>query len=194
MNKEVLHIGVSENAGTTVLRLTGELDSYTSGRFSRIGKAWIKKARKVVVHVDGLDYIDSSGLTVLVSLWVNAKEKGLPLVISCRNPRIHRILEITGLLKLFTVVTSASVRHPAVGNVHTVLNTHQAGGLAASEQAGSSSPLRVAAIGSSAADRAKNRPDLVRIPVQEPGKPRLVGKEDHREQAAGEAGTSSDPA
>ncbi len=103
---DVLRIGVMDNAGTTVLKLSGDLDSFTSPRLSKYGRSWLRKSRKLVVNLDDLDYIDSTGLSALVAMWVNAKEQGIPMVISCRSPRIHRIFELTGLLNLFTVVFS----------------------------------------------------------------------------------------
>lgn len=107
MNREVLHIGVSENDGTRILRLTGELDSYTSGRLAWITETWLKGAERLVVNLDGLEYIDSSGLSALVGIWVKARERGARLAICCGNPRIFRILEITGLVNLFNVIGPA---------------------------------------------------------------------------------------
>ncbi len=101
MNKEVLHIGIRESGTTRVLKLTGELDSYTSDRLRSISETWIPGARKVVVNLDKLDYIDSSGLAALVGMWVRARDNGVELVLTCRNRRVNKIMEITGLSKLF---------------------------------------------------------------------------------------------
>ena len=99
MNPEVLHIGMSERAGTRVLRLTGELDSYTSDRLAGVAGVWLTGAKKIIIDLDGLEYIDSSGLAALVGMWVKARDR---MVISCSNPRIRRVMEITGLLNLFS--------------------------------------------------------------------------------------------
>ena len=99
MNPEVLHIGMSERAGTRVLRLTGELDSYTSDRLAGVAGVWLTGAKKIIIDLDGLEYIDSTGLAALVGMWVKARDR---MVISCSNPRIRRIMEITGLLNLFS--------------------------------------------------------------------------------------------
>jgi len=106
MEDEVLRIGITENGDTCVLRLSGELDSYTSDRLSGFPLTWTLNVRKIIVNLDGLEYIDSSGLTVLVGMWVKAMEHGIRLIISCRNPRINRIFEITGLLNLFRIDSS----------------------------------------------------------------------------------------
>ena len=103
---DMLEIGVTDNAGTTVLKLSGDLDSFTSPRLSRYGKGWLRRSSKLIVNLDDLDYIDSTGLSALVAIWVNTREQGIPMVISCRSPRIYRVFEITGLLNLFTVVVS----------------------------------------------------------------------------------------
>ena len=103
---DMLEIGVMDNAGTTVLKLSGDLDSFTSPRLSRYGKGWLRRSSKLIVNLDDLDYIDSTGLSALVAIWVNTREQGIPMVISCRSPRIYRVFEITGLLNLFTVVVS----------------------------------------------------------------------------------------
>ncbi|MHB0914008.1 MAG: STAS domain-containing protein [Armatimonadota bacterium] len=102
MSKEVLHIDVRESLGTRVITLTGELDAFTSGRLIETARRWVGDAGKIVINLDGVQYIDSSGLSALVWLWLEAKERGTELGISCLSPRVHRVLEITGLLKLFT--------------------------------------------------------------------------------------------
>lgn len=101
MNKEVLHICIRESGTTRVLKLTGELDSYTSDRLRTISNTWIPGVRKVVVNLDKLEYIDSSGLAALVGMWVKARDSGVELVVTCRNRRVNKIMEITGLSKLF---------------------------------------------------------------------------------------------
>jgi anti-sigma B factor antagonist len=101
MNREVLHIGIRESGTTRVLKLTGELDSYTSDRLRSICETWMPGARKMVVNLDKLQYIDSSGLAALVGMWVRARDSGVELVLTCRNRRVNQIMEITGLSRLF---------------------------------------------------------------------------------------------
>ena len=116
MNPEVLHIGMSDKGGTRVLRLTGDLDSYTSDRLTGIARTWVTGAKKIIVNLDGLEYIDSSGLAALVGMWVKARDHHASLVISCQNPRIHRVMEITGLLNLFNF-EEAEIARPVLSPV-----------------------------------------------------------------------------
>ena len=103
MNREVLHIGVKDKGTTRVLSLTGELDSFTSDRLRSISEIWIPGSRRLVVNLDKLDYIDSSGLAALVGMWVMARDNGAEMVLKCRSSRILRIFEITGLSNLFVL-------------------------------------------------------------------------------------------
>jgi hypothetical protein len=57
----------------------------------------------VVVNLDKLEYVDSSGLAALVRMWVTARDFGVRMVFECRSRRINQILEITGLSGLFDV-------------------------------------------------------------------------------------------
>lgn len=108
MSNEVLHIGVSESDGARVLRLIGELDSYTSSRLSGISRTWINGADKIILNLDGLEYIDSAGLSVLVSLWLKAKNRGAQMTVSCLSPRVRTVFEITGLINLFSLDNSCT--------------------------------------------------------------------------------------
>lgn len=108
MNTEVLHIGVRESEGTRVLKLTGELDRYSSDRIKTISDTWVNGAKRVSVNLDDLQYIDSAGLSALVWMWIEAKDRGVEMIMSCNNQRIYRVLEITGLVKLFILEQEAT--------------------------------------------------------------------------------------
>lgn len=142
MNREVLHIGVKDKGTTRVLSLTGELDSFTSDRLKSISETWIPGSRRLIVNLDKLDYIDSSGLAALVRIWVMARENGVQMVLKCRNGRILRILEITGLSNLF-VLDGAKKR--------SATSVRVAAGLTPTNQ-----------LGPQAGSTAYTRPDYVR--------------------------------
>jgi anti-sigma B factor antagonist len=112
MYSDVINIKAQEYGGIRVIYIKGELDSFTSESLRSVAKTWLKDASRLVVNLDALEYIDSAGLSTLVGIWVETKNAHVQMVISCNNPRIHRILEITGLVNLFTMdepETSAAV-------------------------------------------------------------------------------------
>ncbi len=60
-------------------------------------------ARRVVVDCSEMDFIDSSGLGVLVGALKRVREKDGELVLKSLNPSARKVFEITGLTKLFTI-------------------------------------------------------------------------------------------
>lgn len=100
-NTEVLRIEVQEAHGITILKLIGELDSYTSRQLISMSRGSAYGAKELLVDLDDLKYIDSAGLVALVSIWIDFRDTGRRMVLSCQNNRVHRVLEITGLLSLF---------------------------------------------------------------------------------------------
>ena len=57
----------------------------------------------VTVDLDGVTYLDSAGLGALVGASKRLKAVGGSLALHCRQPRLLRLLTITGLDKVFTV-------------------------------------------------------------------------------------------
>ena len=60
----------------------------------------------VTVDLDGVTYLDSAGLGALVGASKRLRAVGGTLALHCRQPRLLRLLTITGLDKVFTVDSS----------------------------------------------------------------------------------------
>lgn len=90
--------------GVWIFRLTGQFDfSHVSNARSLINQRIEEGARLIVINLDGLDYIDSAGLGVLVGTLARLRERHSDLAIVCRAPRIRRVFEITKLTQLLSV-------------------------------------------------------------------------------------------
>ncbi len=87
-----------------VLTLTGEVDIYTSPALkSALVAAAVDGCSVIVVDLNGVGFIDSSGLGVLVGALRRAREAGGDLRIVSVQESIARILRITGLDRVFAV-------------------------------------------------------------------------------------------
>jgi len=62
--------------------------------------------RNFVLKIAEVDYMDSSGLGQLVSIWTSIKNKGGHMIILSPNQRIQRLFEITRLHTVFTILHS----------------------------------------------------------------------------------------
>ena len=88
----------------TVLEVGGEVDVYTAPRLrERLIELVEGGARHVVVDLSRVEFLDSTGLGVLVGglKRVRAHEGSLRLV--CTQERILKIFRITGLTKVFPI-------------------------------------------------------------------------------------------
>lgn len=103
-----LGLEVSERAGSVVLAIRGEIDVYTAPRLRERLIELVKEGhRQVVVDLDQVDFLDSTGLGVLVGGLKRLRTNDGDLVIVCNQPRILKVFEITGLDKVFGL-------HPSV--------------------------------------------------------------------------------
>src|SRR5256885_16349233 len=95
--------------GITVISLGGEVDVYTSPRLKQeILDLLNGGTSKLVVDLTGVEYLDSTGLGVLIGGLKRARERDGDLKLICDNLRILRIFEITGLTKIFDIFRTES--------------------------------------------------------------------------------------
>ena len=87
-----------------VLDLKGEVDSYNSPKLREKMVSLIDAgSANLVINLAGVDYIDSTGLGTLVGGLKRASEKGGAIRIICPNEQIHKVFNITGLVKVFPI-------------------------------------------------------------------------------------------
>ena len=61
-------------------------------------------ARRLVVDLRGLEFMDSTGLTLLTRWALGAERDGFAFALVAGNERIQRLFELTGLAAHFTFV------------------------------------------------------------------------------------------
>jgi anti-sigma B factor antagonist len=94
----------SGGAGSPELVIRGEVDVSTSAALrEELYRLIDGGARRVVIDCGEMDFIDSSGLGVLVGALKRVREKDGELVVRSLNPSARKVFEITGLTKLFTI-------------------------------------------------------------------------------------------
>lgn len=98
-----LNIDLTQNDDTWVLTLTGELDYAECSSF-RMNIDRILKAspRATIVDLSRLDYLDSSGLGLLLSLSKEYGSQGGRLVL-VTNETVDNILSLTRLNGIFSI-------------------------------------------------------------------------------------------
>jgi anti-sigma B factor antagonist len=102
-----LGLDVEEKNGTTVLAVRGEVDVYTAPRLREKLVELVSQGKyKIVVNLEGVDFLDSTGLGVLVGGLKRLRSHDGDLTLVCTQPRILKVFEITGLTKVFAIFSS----------------------------------------------------------------------------------------
>jgi len=88
----------------TVLAVTGEVDVYTAPQLRHAAvQALADGARRMIVDLNGVDFLDSTGLGVLVGMLKRLRAVDGALALVCRQARILKIFRITGLTRVFDI-------------------------------------------------------------------------------------------
>ncbi len=89
----------------TVVDVRGEIHVSTASEFSRrLGGALERGRRLVVLDLTGVEFIDSTGMGVLLGGLRDVSRRGGRLVLALANPTVLRLFEITRLDDTFDIV------------------------------------------------------------------------------------------
>ena len=98
-----LNVGIREVDGVTIIDLDGRvtLGESSSGKLRETVRETLGKgAKKIVLNLGEVDYIDSSGLGELVSTYTTASNQGAKVKLLNVQKKVQDLLQIT---KLYTV-------------------------------------------------------------------------------------------
>jgi len=103
-----LDIRAEREDGICTITLSGEVDVYTAPRLKETLIETIESGcANVIVNLEDVGFIDSSGLGVLVGGLRRAKERSGAIRLVCTRENILKIFRITGLDKVFPILESA---------------------------------------------------------------------------------------
>lgn len=102
-----LTLSTRSQGDRTVLAVAGEVDVYTGPTLrDRISDLLDSGSHALVVDLGRVDFIDSTGLGVLVGALNRSRELGGTLHLVCAQERVLKLLRITGLDQVFVVLPS----------------------------------------------------------------------------------------
>lgn len=90
----------------TVLSVRGEIDLYTAPRLhgELVSALTCGAAQRLVVDMSGVEFCDSTGMNVLLAAHRRAREQGGDLELAGPRRTVRKILQVTGLESVFTVL------------------------------------------------------------------------------------------
>jgi anti-sigma B factor antagonist len=97
-----------DGGGTLLFKLRGSLDLATAPTVrAALAEATAKGNHELIVDLTQLEFLDSTGLGVLIGAHRRAAEDGGSLRLIVSDGPISRLLNITGLINVFAVYHSA---------------------------------------------------------------------------------------
>jgi anti-sigma B factor antagonist len=99
-----LGLDVKENNGVPVLAVSGEVDVYTAPRLREKLVELVSQGKyRIVVDLEAVEFLDSTGLGVLVGGLKRIRTHNGSLSLVCTQQRILKVFDITGLNKVFAI-------------------------------------------------------------------------------------------
>ena len=104
VNPGELHVSVSGAQPKYEMRLLGELDMSTAPQLrEELLRLASDGASMVTIDLSELAFVDSTGLSVLITGLKRLRQQGGELVLRSPTPGTRRVLEITGLTEVFSI-------------------------------------------------------------------------------------------
>lgn len=99
-----LAVSTTEHRGAQVVVVGGEVDVYTAPLLRDALDQQIAAGHiRLVVDLDAVEFMDSTGLGVLVGRLKLVRNRNGWLRIVCSNERVLKVFRITGLDRVFTI-------------------------------------------------------------------------------------------
>jgi anti-anti-sigma factor len=99
---EPLQVEVRDEDGVMHIRPVGELDLGSTGLLRAPLQAIQATGAAVVLELDGLTFVDSAGVGVIVQAWETARRVSQPFRCTPGRPAVQRTLQVAGLDRLLT--------------------------------------------------------------------------------------------
>lgn len=90
--------------GVNLVAIAGEMDMYNSHELKElVVKLFDGGADPLILDLNGLKYIDSSGVSVLIFVFTQAKKSSIPVWFSHVHGTVRKVIELTSLLNFFPI-------------------------------------------------------------------------------------------
>ncbi|MBM7584417.1 stage II sporulation protein AA (anti-sigma F factor antagonist) [Bacillus pakistanensis] len=112
-----LSINLEVKKDVLCVRLSGELDHHTAEQLREKVSNVIEEngIKHIVLNLEELGFMDSSGLGVILGRYKQIKQKHGEMVVCAISPAVKRLFEMSGLFKILRLETSEEYALQSLG-------------------------------------------------------------------------------
>lgn len=103
MKGEAMNITKSVEGSTATIAVEGKLSVATSPDLENEVKSLPEDVTEFIIDLEGLEYISSAGLRVLVTTQKLASQRNGSMTLRKPNDEVMEVFDMTGLSEIFTV-------------------------------------------------------------------------------------------
>jgi stage II sporulation protein AA (anti-sigma F factor antagonist) len=103
-----LQVEFTTKQDVLIIRLTGELDHHTAEQLRSQAEKKINESpiKHVLLNLEGLSFMDSSGLGVILGRYKQISQLGGQMIVCAISPAIYRLFELSGMFKILKLADS----------------------------------------------------------------------------------------
>ncbi len=105
-----MEIHISEKQEVFILTVKGDLDMYNTPLLKdSFNEIVAKNASKLLLNLKGVEYLDSSGVAVLLYIHNTSNKKNIRFYITGIHDQPYKVLQLTKLIGYFPLIKSLSM-------------------------------------------------------------------------------------
>ena len=104
-----MDIKLKRTGSIYIIDVYGEMDLYHAFRLKEVVNKMIRREiRDYIINLEGVDYIDSSGIGALLYVHSELKKRKMNLRITAVKGSVKKVIELTKLLNYFAILPRVS--------------------------------------------------------------------------------------
>ena len=102
-----MELKIRKNKDVYIVDVSGEMDLYNSYKLKElITKMLERQVKCIVLNLEEVEYIDSSGIGALIYICSTLKKKNLKLYITNIHGSVKKVIELTKLMGYFPIAST----------------------------------------------------------------------------------------
>lgn len=102
-----MELKMRKNKDVFIIDVSGEMDLYNSYKLKElVMKMMERQFKSVVINMEEVEYIDSSGIGALIHIYSTMKKASCQLYITNIHGSVKKVIELTKLMGYFPITNS----------------------------------------------------------------------------------------